>query len=987
MSETLLLLVLLLVLPLLVAGWFLQARAMERRLSRLERQAASLSQRFFALSLWSEALERRLQGEPWPAPFRLPAAASPTDPATHATADAATHATANTAATSAPEPPRLPARAPGQVRAEPAAQAPPAGEGRRWKRIERGLVANGSGLLGVLVVVAGVTFLAINAGLELDARQRSLLTLLAGGLLAAPSLLWGRRERWRDLTAGMRSGGGALVLFACAAAGGLPQFALQWIDAPAPALALLAAGVAVNLGLAAIARNAATASLHVAVSLVPLAIGPQGAAPLIIATAIALLGAELPLRHPWLRHRLLVCWLSGAFQLVWFLRNQPALAASPALVAAAVLAALLVFGGGLLRLHRQGVAPPRLQALPLALLVSLWSGLGLALLLYPPQPAARAAALAFGAVLALLLAQRARRAGSLWLAMADRLAAQALVLASLLSLAPLIADGPLLIGAVLLECLSFQTIAARQDEPALARIGWWLSAAAALLLALSGLPVALLSADPQGQLQSAAVLSAAAALLAGAQAPLARRSLLMPLPPLPGWIAGALIFVATVLVVPQEWRSFLSLVVMGAFLVAARRWRPPGLLSGVSAAIVAAHGVLWLSLLARQPWPLATLLPGLLPLVGLALLLLGSAGGGRLQALGLALLGLDAGLGALLLLDPVSPLLPGAAWLLLAAAALAGSRWWRGELVRVGLGLTLVYLGGFGAAYLLVIGPSQDLLTLGALELRGRWLIELLALAVCLHGWFFRAGPELARLRAWQRLQPCYLEGAVLAVALTVQGSIGTVWRPAAWALLALVLLCPPLVRRFAPRLPLYGVIVYWLSVAALVGTVVVRPAYFPSLLPFGGGAGPAAGLAAIALQTGFVVVSQRWLDRQTLERCEGLPLLGWISRRLVRQRNRWLFYPLFVAVAFVLAAGYDHALLTLLWTAEAIAIYLLGVALREPPFRQLAVIGLGACLLRLLAVDMARADLGLRGLVFIGVGLLLLALNAIARRFENRFR
>jgi hypothetical protein len=50
------------------------------------------------------------------------------------------------------------------------------------------------------------------------------------------------------------------------------------------------------------------------------------------------------------------------------------------------------------------------------------------------------------------------------------------------------------------------------------------------------------------------------------------------------------------------------------------------------------------------------------------------------------------------------------------------------------------------------------------------------------------------------------------------------------------------------------------------------------------------------------------------------------------------------------------------------------------------ALVGLGACLLRLLAVDMAQADLGLRGLVFIGVGLLLLALNAIVNRLRSRF-
>jgi hypothetical protein len=42
---------------------------------------------------------------------------------------------------------------------------------------------------------------------------------------------------------------------------------------------------------------------------------------------------------------------------------------------------------------------------------------------------------------------------------------------------------------------------------------------------------------------------------------------------------------------------------------------------------------------------------------------------------------------------------------------------------------------------------------------------------------------------------------------------------------------------------------------------------------------------------------------------------------------------------------------------------------------------------MRLLVVDMAEADLGLRGLVFVGVGLLMLAMNALYKRFEDRFR
>ena len=42
----------------------------------------------------------------------------------------------------------------------------------------------------VLVVVAGVTFVAINTGLRLEARERFLVTLLVGGLLALPWHCW-----------------------------------------------------------------------------------------------------------------------------------------------------------------------------------------------------------------------------------------------------------------------------------------------------------------------------------------------------------------------------------------------------------------------------------------------------------------------------------------------------------------------------------------------------------------------------------------------------------------------------------------------------------------------------------------------------------------------------------------------------------------------------------------------------------------------------
>ena len=82
----------------------------------------------------------------------------------------------------------------------------------------------------------------------------------------------------------------------------------------------------------------------------------------------------------------------------------------------------------------------------------------------------------------------------------------------------------------------------------------------------------------------------------------------------------------------------------------------------------------------------------------------------------------------------------------------------------------------------------------------------------------------------------------------------------------------------------------------------------------------------------------------------------------------------------------FDRSVLTLLWSAEAFTVFVLSAVLRENQFRYAALAGLGVCLARLLLIDMAEANLGLRGLVFLGVGLLMLGMNAIYNRYRARF-
>ncbi len=77
--------------------------------------------------------------------------------------------------------------------------------------------------------------------------------------------------------------------------------------------------------------------------------------------------------------------------------------------------------------------------------------------------------------------------------------------------------------------------------------------------------------------------------------------------------------------------------------------------------------------------------------------------------------------------------------------------------------------------------------------------------------------------------------------------------------------------------------------------------------------------------------------------------------------------------------------MLTFLWSLEVFAIFILSIVFRQNHFRLIALAGMAACLLRLVVYDMQEADLLIRGLVFVGVGGLMLAMNAVYNKYGTR--
>jgi hypothetical protein len=194
---------------------------------------------------------------------------------------------------------------------------------------------------------------------------------------------------------------------------------------------------------------------------------------------------------------------------------------------------------------------------------------------------------------------------------------------------------------------------------------------------------------------------------------------------------------------------------------------------------------------------------------------------------------------------------------------------------------------------------------------------------------------------------------------------------------LAMLLWRPQLAGRW-PRARGQGLIAFWAGLLALagmppaanlplalaVGSMVVACCRFPS-------SSAATPEAAAELEVaGASPPGVRWLQD--------------LAPRVGRHPHRWLAAPLSLVVTLLMARHSTAIWLTLTWSIEALVLFSLSVGFRDRPLRIGSLALMGLCLLRLVSVDMRQADLVVRGLVFTGVGLVLVVMNGLTSRTET---
>jgi hypothetical protein len=859
----------------------------------------------------------------------------------------------------------------------------------RWQQFEQRVVENWTGIVGAAVLVAGITFLGGYTGLRLPPFYRVLMITAASAALFSGGVVLGRRAAWEALAQWLRSSGAAVFLFACFASSAVPG--LIWVTSLAPALGILLLGIGANLAVAFAVRHPGFASLHVVLSLVPLGLAPQSDLMIGIATAVTLAALVIGFRQRWDLHSAITLVAYATYHGVWHQATAVDSAAAQASLPGAASALLVGTVTALAHYRRIHIGRP--TVLTLGVHLAGWCVAAAGIAIHAGNTVWRGTALFTLALAVFVVAHVARRLAIRWVYLGDMLAAQAIAAAALIMFTPFVFNELIVPVALLSLAGAYVRIGIVEGEPLLERVGLHATQVSGLLLAAAGLVMA----DAAGAVprQNGAVLLAGALIavmvhvysrahgrtrgdeveLTAGRGP-GRSSSLSVLA-----ITIALITVVALASLARDvWMETAAFAVVALYLLLARHEIGRSLVFAAWLPLGAAFLISTTRMIGEHPVVPLEQLRGWIPLVLTGVFALVHPGAGVLDRMlrnsAAYLLGLAAGVVTYTLLEPVSSLAPAIVWLTLSLLALEVANRVPRDRVAVALHLGWAYMTCFGVAYVLVVLQSSAWLG----PVPARLLIEAYALGVVAFWWLFRPRGALAEYAVWRATQPYLLETALLFLAIAVVVEAPDAWRPLVWALLAL-LARTRLLGRFDARLRFYSVVFFWASAGDLMvttsGLVVPASRWFehPGF----------TGALAIAAQVAYLAGAARRLELRTVAFPRGLDPIARTAERIGRHPVPWLYYPLFAAVALFLYWRFDAAWWTSLWAAEAFVVFVLSLVLREPHFRYLALAGLGACIVRLLVYDMAQADLGLRGVVFVAVGMLLLAINSLYNRYRAR--
>ncbi len=947
-----------------------------------------------------------------------------------------------------PKLPKIPKRVPvsAQFKASPAkvsskpAEIPvftPAADDS-WGKLQKRILENWTGILGAIVLVIGVGYFGLYVSTKMGPQFRFAGILSLAAVLGGTNFWLKRQDRWREFGAWLQAVAGAITLFACFGASRID--ALRFISDPTTGLTVLSLGIGLNIFFAYIVRAQAIASLHVLLSLLTLMFAqPFTTEILLLGTVVTITGIGLSYRVRWDVH-LLFCLIAFLiFHTIWIL-SDPVLDLSIFLTGIACIMAVLITAG--LVHYRKEYESTEFELLPFSVHLFNWGAFGANLLWYNQHSKLIdyilasnliVAILAVGAIVATILARYARNRGNRWLYVTDTLVSQTLAITAICCLGRFGLEYIHMAVLVNLELLIFNVIMNLERERAPLRFGYfaqWLAIGAVLFIGVKG--NALLNLVVQAAPYRTDTLISTMGI---EQLPVVFWFCLVAAVifiythfaqiknfvtddvrfvaydweiehkesvSLLSWGVLLLLFVSYLLLCNLPYATAIFALILFAFFLYRRAYGTIAWTTGIWVVWTFFHVLVWYKMYALPNTEVLRIAAFAVPLFILNIALFGRRHlySDLLQMsfhrLVLYVLAAHLALSTYLFTARISDFVPGLLYLLYSVGALELSRLIKGRkteaavikdqniflhdyILHCGYFFLVLFLSRHFTVHLqselaLAVFPSLSI----------RALIEIFALGVFSY-WLVYA-PQVVTSKGSSVnifLTPLILEAILGFLAFTVVVELETIWHPVIWSVLSIILISQTTRFRWPGRLLHYSWLFNLASVIqlAFVTSTYATPAtawYMQAMI---------IGPVTIAIQLIYVALAYRYKYFETkIQFPSGLGIFRGLHRNLVCRRiNFAIFYPVILGIAVFLFWRFDRSLLTLLWVMEIFAVFSLGTYVKEKHFVNLALCALAFCLGRLFIYDLAETTFGIRALVFMAVGALMMGINAIYLKYKDR--
>jgi hypothetical protein len=877
------------------------------------------------------------------------------------------------------------------VTLKPAAEKIVPKKKRTLTAFERQFLDNWTGILGSVFVVLGVGFLAGYAAIKFSPEVRFALLSVLSAVFAAGWYLLRKREGWSRLGAWFKSISGAVLLFACLGAGNIKG--LKFIDDQSVSVYVLTAGIAVNLLLGAAGRHQGFASFHTVLSIVALFAAPVIPQSFIAAAVISFIGVVMTYREKWELHLIAALSAFFAYHVYYFQSFTGGISGGNHLMG--IICVVVVSVPAVFTHYRAIYAGKRFDVLAFAAHLLNWIYLGVGIVVHSVDFALKPYLLLAGAAVILLCARRARSSGVRWLFVSDSIMALVVACLAMLSFSSAGLGATAIIASVFALTIVFALVMLLEGESGLGQAGIWLTNSAAAVIT-----VKLMQGNEQSVLNknfAGVIICAAGVFVFNIFADRFFRE---------KYTSYALPKVS-----PQNAAVFINGLIPAFFVL--------GMLTGISRTASWHYAGAVCILLFAVPallFPAKGLTYGLIVLValfdcfGFYFSPQGSAADSLVYALPFLLLPLSVsfirGKGAEVFLQyitlsaffvslmvfsfhcitAVSPLVLGLFWLYCSMLALtAGSSVkQRADGRRASLSPAFLVWGNILLAAFIIRYCSADILSekyvqVFGVDVQARVMLEAAVVCTLVYAAFFLKLKTPVQL--FVRIAELYFEVLIGFAVLVIAVETAGVYQPLVWGAFSIVfLLAGQRCEGAFSRVRVYSLFLYLASAlqTALYLSGKVSPSMrFADQVWF-------LGLVAIAIQIAYLILIRRVRFLEDIASAELLRFIPGLSAIAARRQNIIVYYVFFACMAVFLYNSFDRAVLTLLWVAEAFAVFMISIIHRDGHFRYLSFLALLACVLRIISFDMVQTDVFMKAIVFIGTGGIMLLMNTIYNKFKD---